>query len=205
MATLHASPISRPAPDLGVDEEERLLDLARFAVVAAARGEPELATRAAEERLTGVPAVQRRRGAAFVTLEKHGALRGCIGVLDAERPLAESVALAAVAATLDDWRFGPVAEEELPAMAIEVSVLGPMVRLDDPTALELGRDGIVVQQGTRRGLLLPEVATDHGMDRIELLDAACDKAGLRRGAWREPGTSVSAFRTRRFGGPAIAR
>jgi len=204
MAALRAFPIERPAPDLAADEEERLLDLARFSVGAATRGETEVAIEAAEERVSGTPAAQRRRAAAFVTLEKAGALRACIGSLDASRPLVESVAVAAIGATLDDWRFGPVDESELPAIEIEVSVLGPLVRLDDPTAFEIGLDGIVIQHGSHRGLLLPQVATEHGFDRIEFLEAACDKAGLRPDAWRDRDTTVSAFRTRRFGGPVIA-
>ncbi len=203
MAILTAPADLPAAVDVSVEEEERLLALARLAVGAAARGEPELARDAARERIGGIPARQRRLGAAFVTLHEHGQLRGCIGLLDASRPLAESVAGAAVAAVQSDWRFRPVTEEELPAIEIEVSVLGPLVVLDDPMTFRVGIDGLIVERGVDRGLLLPEVATEHGFDAEAMLDATCGKAGLPAGAWRQPGTRVMAFRTRRFGGPAV--
>ena len=190
--------------DLTPPEEDELLDLARFAVQAATRGEQALARDAALERLGGRPASLRRTGAAFVTLLERGELRGCIGILDATRPLAESVAGAAIGAVMHDWRFRPVAEDELPGIEVQVSVLGPFVRLDDPTAFRLGIDGLLVERGFDRGLLLPEVATEHGFDRMARLQATCGKAGLPADAWRDRATRVSAFCTRRFGGPALA-
>lgn len=81
--------------------------------------------------------------------------------------------------------------------------MGPFVALTDPLELDLGLDGIEVARGDRHALLLPEVAGEHGLDREGLLEAACRKAGLAADAWRLAGTDVLAFRTRRFGGPAI--
>jgi AmmeMemoRadiSam system protein A len=205
MTTLTAPPRLPPEVDLTVDEEERLLALACLAVQAATRGEPELAFHAAAERVGGRPAAQVRRGAAFVTLLEGGELRGCIGTLDPSRPLAESVAQAAVGAVLHDWRFPPVTPAELPNIEVEVSVLGPVVELEDPLGFRVGIDGLIVQRGSDRGLLLPEVATEHRLDAEAMLEATCRKAGLAPTAWREPDTRVLAFRTRRFGGPAIAR
>jgi AmmeMemoRadiSam system protein A len=189
--------------ELSVDEEERLLALARLAVAAAARGEADLARDAAAERIGGRPARQRPCGAAFVTLLEDGQLRGCIGMLDPSRPLAESVAGAAIGAVLHDWRFRPVTEDELPAIQIEVSVLGPLVDLEEPTAFRVGLDGLLVERGSDRGLLLPEVAVEHGFDVPAMLGATCGKAGLPFDAWRDRRTRVRAFRTRRFGGPAL--
>lgn len=195
MATL-AAPSSLPADvDLPVGEQDRLLDLARDAVAAAVGREPE--------RALGPSLGPLRRGAAFVTLLEHGELRGCIGTLDASRPLDDSVAGAAAAAALHDVRFRPLTADELPAIEIEVSVLGPLVILADPMGFRLGVDGLLVDRGYQRGLLLPEVATMAGFDAEAMLDATCRKAGLPPGAWRDPRTTVRAFRTKRFGGPAV--
>lgn len=203
MASLTAPPLGAPDVDVSAEEEEQLFALARLAVSAAARGDQDLARDAGVERIGGRPAGQRRRGSAFVTLLERGELRGCIGLLDPSRPLTESVAGAAIGAVLHDWRFRPVTEDELPDIRIEVSVLGPFVVLEDPLAFRVGVDGLLVERGVDRGLLLPEVATEHGFDEQAMLRATCGKAGLPADAWRDPRTRVSAFRTRRFGGPAI--
>jgi AmmeMemoRadiSam system protein A len=199
-----AAPADRaPEVDVSPEEQAALLDLARVAVAAAARGEIEVARRAALRAAHPTPDDEPRRGAAFVTLLERGDLRGCIGLLDASRPLAESVAEAAIAAVQHDWRFRPVTDEELPDIEIEVSVLGRFVVLDDPTSFRLGVDGLLVERGYDRGLLLPEVATEHRFGTRAMLQAVCGKAGLPADAWRDRRTRVSAFRTRRFGGPAL--
>lgn len=177
-----------------------LLDLARTAVAVAARARPagDLETALRCDVRTDL------RAAAFVTLTVPSGLRGCVGTLDASRPVAEAVAEAAAFATRTDPRFPPVRPEELGEIEVEVSVLGPPVLLADPLSFRLGTDGIVVERDGRRGLLLPEVASTVGFDREEMLGIACRKAGLPTGAWRDPSTRVSAFRTNRFGGPAMA-
>ena len=203
---MSATPVSElqpPPVEVSFDEQERLLALARFAVLVATRGEPELAFDAAIERTGPLPARQVRRGAAFVTLTAHERLRGCVGNLDPSRPLAWSVAAAAISATLHDTRFRPVDETELPDLEIEVSVLGPTVALPDPRLFRPGIDGLVVERGPARGLLLPEVATMYGLDGPAMLEATCRKAGLPPEAWQAPGTTILAFRTERFGGPAL--
>ncbi len=188
------------AVDVNPAEQERLLELARVAVAVAAgaclpaRLEEELGRRPLPE----------RRGAAFVTLEQRGELRGCMGAMDPEAPAWDSVVQAARWAARDDPRFGRLDPEELPATDVEISILGPLLRLEDPLSFRLGTDGIVVKRSGRRGLLLPEVATVHGMDRTAMLDTCCRKAGLPPRAWSDPGSEVWAFRTSRFGGPAMA-
>lgn len=190
-----------PGP-VSVTEEarEQLLALARTAVAVASRAQPApaLDTAMHSASLTDLQA------SAFVTLTEDGELRGCMGILDPDRPVHDSVAEAAACATRTDPRFRPVTPDELPRLEVDVSVLGPMVLLDDPLSWRLGIDGIVVQLGGRRGLLLPEVAEENGLDRVAMLDIATRKAGLSRGAWRDPAARVYAFRTLRFGGPAIA-
>jgi AmmeMemoRadiSam system protein A len=134
-------------------------------------------------------------GAAFVTLTELGSLRGCVGSLVAEQPLGQAVASAGASAAVRDPRFLPVTERELPAIHIDVSVLGPAVPLADPMAFRPGIDGIIVARDGRRALFLPEVATDLGWGAREMLDAVCEKAGLEGHAWRDPRTRLSVFRT----------
>lgn len=187
-----------PAVALADEERHQLLELARTAVAVAARAAPPAALAEAMNRLTATD----RLAAAFVTLTEDFELRGCMGVLDDSRPVGESVSDAATSAARTDPRFVPVAASELGRIELEVSILGPLVRLADPLSFRLGVDGIVVECEGRRGLLLPEVAPMVGNDRREMLRIACRKAGLRTDAWQRPDAVVSAFRTDRFGGPA---
>jgi AmmeMemoRadiSam system protein A len=191
---------SLPAP-IEVDDAERaaLLEVARRTIAASVGAESESAIDAVLARYAGL----RRCGAAFVTLTEDDALRGCMGAMDPSRPAVESVAEAAACASRWDPRFRVVSADELPRIEVEVSVLGPLVPLRDPSSFRLGIDGIVVRRGDRRGLLLPEVACMLGNDRIAMLETTCRKAGLPAGAWRDPDTEVFAFRTARFGGPAL--
>lgn len=137
---------------------------------------------------------------AFVTLKKHGHLRGCIGTLECRRSLAEEIARVAVSAAREDPRFEPVREAELDDLDIEVSVLGPLEEIDprDPDAIVIGRHGLVVEQGRRRGLLLPQVAPEWGWDRDEFLAHTCAKAGLSADAWKN-GAKVYRFDAEVFG------
>jgi len=121
---------------------------------------------------------------AFVTLRQGVELRGCIGCTDSEEPLALAVARCAAAAASDDPRFLPVTEAELELLRIEVSVLGPLEPVTDPAEIEVGRHGLLVEHGHRRGLLLPQVPLEWGWDLETFLEQVCLKAGLTRGAWR---------------------
>jgi uncharacterized protein len=189
-----------PEPvSLSDDLRRCLLGLARTAVAVAARALPP----AALERAVSCGGRADLRAAAFVTLSEADGLRGCMGMLDPSRSVTESVVEAAACATRTDPRFPPVRPDELAGLEIEVSVLGRLVRLDDPLTFRLGVDGIVVERHGRRGLLLPEVAPMLNDDRVGMLEIACRKAGLPPGTWRDAGTAVYAFRTDRFGGPAM--
>lgn len=138
---------------------------------------------------------------AFVTLEEQGALRGCIGRIAGDRPLGEVVRTVAVSAARDDPRFPAVTPGELPRLRIEISVLQPPQRIEpvEPARLVLGADGLVVRRERAVGLLLPQVATEHGLDPEAFLAAACRKAGLPPGSWREPDTEVFTFHADVFG------
>jgi AmmeMemoRadiSam system protein A len=184
-------------PELTHPDRQALLALARRAIAASLAGEPAPA-------VPDVPGARLKRGA-FVTLEERrdGALRGCIGRVTGDRPLGEVVRTVAVSAALEDPRFPAVEPNELPELRLEISVLGPPVPFDpgrpDGGGLVVGRDGLLVRRGDALGVLLPQVATEHGLDPVAFLSAACRKAGLGPHAWREPGTHVSTFEADVFG------
>ncbi len=167
-----------------------LLALARGAIEAALAGHspPEL---------PDIPGAALRRGA-FVTLEESEGhdLRGCIGHVTADRPLGEVIRQVAVSAARSDPRFPPVQLDELPALRIEISVLDDPVRVEpaDPSRLVIGRDGLLVRRGRAQAVLLPQVATEHGLGPEAFLNAVCHKAGLAPGSWREPATQVFTFK-----------
>lgn len=137
---------------------------------------------------------------AFVTLHTGGELRGCIGRVDADTPLYLAVEQLAVAASTRDPRFDPLRAEELKDTRIEISVLSTL-RSSKPEEVEIGKHGVVITRGVRRGLLLPQVAVEHGLDRERFLDETCGKAGLPPGAWSQPGTILQTFTAEVFREP----
>jgi uncharacterized protein len=137
---------------------------------------------------------------AFVTLHVDGELRGCIGRVDADTPLYLAVEQLAVAAATRDPRFEALRAEELGLTHIEISVLSPVVS-GRPEDVEIGKHGVVITRGVRRGLLLPQVAVEHHLSRERFLDETCGKAGLPPGAWKEPGTILQLFTADVFSEP----
>ncbi len=177
---------------LSAEARHKLLTLARDAIAARLAGRPAPPT-------PQDPELQQPSGA-FVTLEEKGNrdLRGCIGHIAADLPLAEAVARMAVAAALEDGRFPPVAAGELEELRIEISVLGPLARVK-PEEVVVGVHGLLVRHEGRSGLLLPQVATDHDWDRETFLDFTCRKARLPAGTWRDPHCEIHAFTATVFG------
>src|SRR5438552_677808 len=144
----------------------------------------------------GVPGAALKRGA-FVTLTERGALRGCIGHIEADLELGAVVQEMAVAAALDDPRFAPVTREELGSLALEISVLSEPTRLPAPVdamRVVVGRHGLMVRRERLVGLLLPQVAHEYHWGPEAFLAAACRKAGLPPEGWREPGTDRKSTR-----------
>jgi len=125
------------------------------------------------------------RCGAFVTLHAHGALRGCIGHIEPDDAIGRVIPRCAVSACSADSRFAAITEIELPALAIELSLLGPLVPISESSDIQIGRDGLVVELGWRRGLLLPQVATEWKWNREAFLAHTCQKAGLPRDAWQK--------------------
>jgi len=128
----------------------------------------------------------------FVTIHARGRLRGCIGVVEAFEPLGESVARCAASAALHDPRFSPVRAEELPDLKIEISVMSIPEPIR-PESIEIGKHGLLVVQGVKRGLLLPQVAAEHKLGSEKFLEETCRKAGLKAEAWQEPETQIFGF------------
>jgi len=129
------------------------------------------------------PAVQEFRGV-FVTLKKFGNLRGCIGRLIPEAPLGQLVGAMAIQSALNDHRFRPVTIAEMKDIEIELSVLTPMKTVPRAEDIVVGRDGVLLQKGRAGAVFLPQVATEQGWSREEMLDQLCLKAGLAEGSWR---------------------
>jgi uncharacterized protein len=172
---------------LSLSEADRktILELARQAVVEAVCRKRTL------EQIPKSELLETHCGV-FVTLHVHGKLRGCIGVIQAKEGLGESVAKCAAGAALDDPRFAPMQPEDLSGMEIEISLLSPPERIQ-PEAIEIGKHGLLVEQGIRRGLLLPQVAVEHHLGAEQFLKETCHKAGLAQDAWKAPDTRIYGF------------
>ena len=166
---------------------QRLLKTARSAITALLCGTVETQT---DEPW---PALGQR--GVFVTLRKRGRLRGCIGVFQPGEDVPSTVRKMAVAAARDP-RFlrTPIAATEMQYINIEISILSPLRRVDDPSAVEPGLHGIHVKYGPNVGCFLPQVAVENGWDRQTFLSQCCgQKAGLDPSAWKLPETEISVF------------
>lgn len=167
-------------------EKDELLTIARESIEAHVKGtDPKVEKVWTSENLL-------KDAGAFVSIHRQGRLRGCIGTFASPAPLYKTVMDMAVAAASQDPRFPPVDESELKYIKIEISVLSPLKEVKDPSEIEIGKHGIYIIKGLSRGVLLPQVATEHGFDREEFLDQTCLKAGLPEGSWRK-GASIFIF------------
>ncbi|UCC66953.1 MAG: AmmeMemoRadiSam system protein A [Deltaproteobacteria bacterium] len=174
--------------DLGLSEDEKktLLEIAKKVIWNKASGKNVPEFKVESKRLN------EPRGA-FVTINKHGDLRGCIGFIKGIKPLYQAVEEMAAAAAFNDPRFPPVTEKELKDLEIEISVLTPLKQIDDVDEIEVGKHGIYIERGFYSGLLLPQVATEYGWDRQTFLEQTCLKAGLPRHAWKEKESKIYIF------------
>ena len=171
-------------------DQQRLLRHARRAIAARLEDRP-LAPLASLGALA-------EPAAAFVTIRLADRLRGCIGLIGGDEPLHEVVARCAGDAATRDPRFPPLPPADLPGVRLEISVLTLFRRVADPAETEVGRHGVLVEQGLNRALLLPQVAGEWGWDRETFLSQACVKAGLPADAWRT-GAAVHTFEAQVFG------
>jgi uncharacterized protein len=135
---------------------------------------------------------------AFVSIFRQGDLRGCLGRLTSPLPLPQLIVEMAQEVADSDPRFEPVASHELPFIAVEISVLTAKREIGSVAEIEVGRHGLIIERGMNRGLLLPQVATEHRWDRDTFLDHTCLKAGLPVDAWKR-GARIFVFEAEVFG------
>lgn len=179
---------------LSEEQRQQLLRLARTSIESVLDGRtPDVRAEEYDETL-------RAPAGAFVTLRtKRGDLRGCIGSIRAMEPLCRAVVSSAVSAAFRDPRFFPVRRDEMLQLDLEISVMGPIEAVRDIEEILVGRDGLIISQGRFAGLLLPQVATEYGWDRLTFLDQTCLKAGLPPGSWRSPEARIEKFAAEVFG------
>jgi len=174
------------------ENREILLNIARKTIESYAKSKkiPEFSV--------SEPELLEKRGA-FVSLHKNNDLRGCIGLFTSDKPLYQTIVDMAVSASSCDPRFYPMTVNELPGISIEISVLSPLKKIDDVSEIEVGRHGIYIIKGSRRGVLLPQVATEYNWDRDTFLEHTCLKAGLAPNSWKEKDIEIYTFEAEVFG------
>jgi uncharacterized protein (TIGR00296 family) len=176
------------------------LEDGKFAVRTARRF-VEAAVSGSELNVDEVPEIFHQKSGVFVTINTHPKhdLRGCIGYIEPMFPLIEALQRASKSAALEDPRFPPVKKEELDGVVIEVSLLTPpeLIKVKKPKhyvkEVEIGKDGLIVEKGYRKGLLLPQVPVEWKWKVDEYLSHTCMKAGLLPDAWLEEGTKIFKF------------
>ncbi len=145
------------------------------------------------------PIFSENRGV-FVTLYKDGQLRGCIGLIEPIKPLAEGIIEMAQAAAFNDHRFTPLTKKELENTEIEISVLTPPQKINNLNQIELGKHGVIVRFGNNSGVYLPQVATETGWDLETFMSSLCSqKAGLPANCWQNNSTAIYTFEAQVFG------
>lgn len=179
---------------LNDSQRKTLLQIARDSIAAVLAGRrPDLSPFTLDDDL-------RRPAGAFVTLnDRQGELRGCIGSIEPVAPLFQAVSSSAISAAFRDPRFTPVRRDEFPSLHLEISVMGPILRVNDVKEIEVGRDGLIIRRGHQAGLLLPQVAAEYGWDRQTFLSQTCVKAGLPPLCWHDSDTRIERFSAEVFG------
>lgn len=176
---------------LTLDEKKELLLLARSVIESELFGstkiQPDLSANIFTE----------NKGT-FVTIHKNGKLRGCIGIIEAINPLAAIVKRMTKSSAFSDPRFRPLQADEYPQIDIEISVLSPTFVAQSPDEVEVGKHGIIISYGNRKGLLLPQVATENNWDKETFLNHTCLKAGLDKNMWQK-GAIIELFAAEVFG------
>ncbi|MGO9865470.1 MAG: AmmeMemoRadiSam system protein A [Terriglobales bacterium] len=186
------------SPEFSIEQRRALLAIAHRAILSALEGQT------LPDALPVLPGLAEPRGV-FTTLylkgdlksDPQGELRGCVGYVAPIAPLHRAVAETARAAAFEDHRFLPVTKEEATKLEASLSVLSRLFPIH-PDAVEVGRHGLLLSGGGRRGLLLPQVPIEYGWDRETFLEQTCRKAGLPPDAWRKNAT-IEAFTAEVFG------
>ncbi len=166
--------------------KRELLGIARSSIATALQPKP------ARNSVAPSPELLQPSGA-FVTLRIHHELRGCIGYMDSSLPLAEVVAEVSRKAAFDDPRFPALTLYEFDRVTLEISVISLQRRVCSKDEVTVGEHGVVIELGSSRGVLLPQVATENDWNAEQFLDALCRKSGLHALAWQDPDAKICVF------------
>ena len=172
-------------------EKKILLEVARKAIKSAVLETDEPPEPREEKSLN-------MRNGCFVTIKQNGELRGCIGNFQSELPLFKEVAEMAAASATKDPRFYPLQEIDIDSISLEISVLSPLHKIENIDEIKIGKHGIYLEKGYYRGVLLPQVATEHDWDRETFLKQTCLKAGLPTDAWDAEDADIYIFSAQIF-------
>lgn len=182
---------------MNASQKQTLLETAKSTIEAVITGKSVSPAESDDPKLT-------ENCGCFVTIKNGDELRGCIGQFTSDMPLIELVSQMAKASATGDLRFfgNPITPSELQELDIEISVLSPLKKTDDPLSLRLGVDGIYIKKGCTSGCFLPQVATETGWAKEQFLSYCCShKAGLPSDAWKDKSTEVFLFTAEVFGAP----
>lgn len=177
--------------ELNAHEKEALLEIARQAIIQGVKTGQEYIEPREEKALN-------QRNGCFVTIKQNDQLRGCIGNFQSELPLFKEVARMAQASAAKDPRFYPLKEEDLENFSLEISVLSPLAKIESIEEIEVGKHGVYIEKSFYRGVLLPQVATEHNWDRQTFLKQTCIKAGLPTDAWEAEDAEIYVFSAQVF-------
>ena len=173
--------------ELTIKDKKQLLSLARFSIETYFRPPHTVLDPVEDSDLL------KSKSGAFVTITLENKLRGCIGYIESDEELTKTVMDAAYQAAFHDPRFQPLNEDEFEIISLEISILSPPFALRNYDEIVLGNHGLILEELGRKGLLLPQVPIEHGMDRDEYLSALCNKAGFHEDYWREKQIPLLAF------------
>ena len=185
----HKKETEEESSDVGLSPKDKttLMNIARTTIEDCVKGEkvPDFEIDS--------PILKEKRGA-FVTIHEHGQLRGCIGYIEAIKPLYLTIREMAQAAALNDPRFRPVSPQELSSLDLEISVLTPLRKIKEVSEIQVGKHGVLLKKGYQQGVFLPQVATEQGWDRTTFLNELCHKAGISDpNCWREKDAELYIF------------
>ncbi len=179
--------------NLTSEHKKTLIKIARKSVISASNSQTAPEYKISDDALNAVCG-------AFVTLHNNnGTLRGCIGNIIAEKPLWETVRNMAAESALRDPRFPPVSPREVDSIYIEISVLSPLQKIKNLEQIEVGKHGLFIKKDYYQGLLLPQVATEYGWNRIQFLEQTCCKAGLGEDCYKQKNCEIFIFSAVVFG------
>lgn len=183
----HSEEENNYLPKLSEEDKKHIFASAKLGVRNAVFGDDE-------EYKGDIPDNLNKSYATFVTITKKGKLRGCMGHIYSNLSLMNEIKETSRLASQNDYRFGPVKEEEMNDLEYEVTILSRLIRVADTCDIEIGRDGLYLKLGRYSGLLLPQVASERGWDATTFLENLSIKAGLNTDAYKDPEAQLYSFR-----------